>query len=71
MKKPAQRKRPAPPVAQYAFSVSEFCAAHSISVANFYVLRQRGEGPKTMQVGARLKISHEAAAEWRRQREQA
>jgi hypothetical protein len=35
------------------------------------VLRHRGEGPAEMHVGSRVLISHEAATDWRREREAA
>ncbi len=54
-----------------ALTIKEFCDLHRISVAFFYVLRQRGEGPVEMHVGSRVLISHEAAADWRRSRETA
>jgi hypothetical protein len=55
---------------QLAFSISEFCQAHRISVAKYYLLRAAGEAPVEMKVGARRLISVEAAAAWRRQMEQ-
>ena len=54
-----------------AFTIKEFCAQHRISVAFFYVLRNRGEGPVEMHVGSRVLISYEAATDWRRARETA
>jgi hypothetical protein len=54
-----------------AFSVTEFAKAHRISVAQFYVMRNEGWGPKEMRVGTRVLISFEAAAGWRREREAA
>jgi hypothetical protein len=52
-----------------AYSVDEFCARHRISVQLFYKNRQ--QMPRTFRVGTRVLISKEAAAAWRRQREQA
>ena len=52
-----------------AFTVREFCAAHRISTAFFYVMKNEGWGPREMRAGSRVLISHEAAAEWRRARE--
>ena len=52
-----------------AFSVEEFCRRHRISVQLFYKNRQ--QMPRTFNVGTRVLISKEAAAAWRRQREQA
>jgi hypothetical protein len=48
------------------YSIKEFCAAHTISLAMFYKLRASGKAPRTMSVGTRSLISFEAAAEWRR-----
>lgn len=59
------------PAAGGAFTVREFCDAHSISVAFYYVLRQEGLGPREMPLKSKILISYEAAAEWRRQREDA
>jgi hypothetical protein len=54
-----------------AMSIREFCAAHRISEDMFYKMRREKWGPTVMHVGSRTLISIEAAAEWRRQREQA
>jgi hypothetical protein len=51
-----------------AFTVSEFCARHRISVQLFY--KNRKQMPRTFNVGTRVLISKEAAAAWRRDREQ-
>lgn len=56
-------------VEQQAYSIVQFCAAHGISRATFYNLIDRGEAPRTMKVGARMLVSREAAADWRRDRE--
>jgi hypothetical protein len=55
----------------HAFSVPEFCDAHRISKARYYELKQQGLTPVEMVVGRRRIISHEAAEQWRRQREAA
>ena len=52
-----------------AFTVNEFCARHRISVQLFY--KNRKQMPRTFNVGARVLISMEAAAAWRRERERA
>jgi hypothetical protein len=52
-----------------AYSVDEFCSRHRISVQLFYKNRQ--QMPRTFRIGTRVLISKEAAAAWRRQREQA
>lgn len=54
-----------------AYSVDEFCARHRISPQLFYKLKPQGLMPATFNVGTRVLISREAAAAWRRAREQA
>ena len=53
-----------------AMSIREFCTAHRISEDMFFKMRRQGWGPVVMRVGARTLISIEAAAEWRKAREQ-
>jgi hypothetical protein len=66
---PPRRIRPRPdPAAGGAFSILDFCAAHSISRAQYYVMKAAGHGPREFRAG-RILISYEAAKEWRRQRE--
>ena len=48
--------RTQPPTARLALSIAEFCKAHGISVAFFYKLKKKGEGPREMKVGARTLI---------------
>jgi hypothetical protein len=50
-----------------AFSIAEFCRRHGISIQLFY--KCKNQMPATFRVGARVLISREAAAAWRRQRE--
>jgi hypothetical protein len=59
-----------PTTASLAFSVNEFCEMHRISRAYFYKILKMGLGPRIMTVGGRKLVSHEAAADWRREREQ-
>lgn len=76
-KKPTKRKRRRLaglklPQTVGAFSIPSFCEAHGhMSVAMFFKMQAAGEGPTTMRVGTRTMISAEAAAAWRRKREQA
>jgi hypothetical protein len=49
-----------------AFSVSEFCEAHSLSRSLFYKLLALGGGPRLSKVGNRTLITVEDAREWRR-----
>jgi hypothetical protein len=52
-----------------AYTIDEFCAEHRISRGLFYKMRAAGTGPREIRAGTRRLISHEAAADWRRQRE--
>jgi hypothetical protein len=56
-----------------AYSIDEFCRRHSISVPLYYKLRGKTppETPIEMEAGARVLISRESAADWRRAREAA
>jgi hypothetical protein len=54
-----------------AFTIAEFCQAHRISRSKLYQLWAAGIGPRFMKVGVKVLVSIEAAADWRREREQA
>ena len=54
-----------------AYSISQFCARHGISIQLFYKLKPQGLMPATFNLGTRVLISQEAAAAWRRAREAA
>ncbi|HXH53538.1 MAG TPA: hypothetical protein VNH53_08950 [Sphingomicrobium sp.] len=53
------------------YSIEQFCTAHGISRGTYFNLKKIGLGPREMHVGSRVIISREAAADWRREREQA
>lgn len=55
-------------VERQAFSIAEFCRAHSISEPFYFQLKRAGLQPRETYVGRRVLISAEAAAEWRRPR---
>jgi hypothetical protein len=69
---PKYRRKPksADPQA-LAMSIHAFCVRHDISEDMYFKMQREGWGPRVMRVGARTLISHEAAAEWRRSREEA
>lgn len=52
-----------------ALSIDEFCRLHAIGRRTLYDLWAAGGGPRFFKVGARVLISVEAAAAWRRQLE--
>jgi predicted DNA-binding transcriptional regulator AlpA len=54
-----------------AFTVPEFCEAHGISRALYYILAREGRAPASMKVGRRRLIARESAEAWRRQMERA
>jgi hypothetical protein len=58
-----------PEVPRMAFTINEFCAAHRISPAMYFKLRAAGLGPREMRALRKVTVSVEAAAEWRRARE--
>lgn len=51
---------------QQAYSIPQFCSAHCISRALFYVLLKNGQAPDIMKLGRRTLISAEAAEMWRK-----
>lgn len=52
-------------------TVNEFCAAHRISRTRLYQEWKDGTGPRFFRVGAKILITDEAGADWRREREAA
>lgn len=52
-------------------TIDEFCKEHKITRPHYYALKKQGKGPREMVVGRRRLITQEAAADWRRDREQA
>jgi hypothetical protein len=56
-------------VPRAAYTIREFCEAHRISEAMYFKLRTAGLGPREMRALRKVTISLEAAAEWRRERE--
>ena len=71
---PKARRPPAAkemPAEADAYSLTDFCARHSISLPTFYRLAQQGLAPATFFAGSRVLVSKEAAAAWRRAREAA
>jgi hypothetical protein len=62
-----QQPRGPPPLG--AYSIAQFCEAHSISQSFFFKLLAAGRGPAVMRVGARTLVSAEAALAWRKAHE--
>jgi hypothetical protein len=57
--------------ARGARDVDEFCLRYRISRAMFYKLQKLGQGPRILKIGALTRITDEAEADWRREREAA
>jgi len=53
-----------------AYTITQFCDKHNVSRPMYYKLRKAGLGPKIMHVGAKVLISKEAAAAWRKRMEE-
>lgn len=51
-------------------TIDEFCKDHKITKPHYYTLKKQGKGPREMKVGRRRFVTDEAAADWRRDREQ-
>lgn len=52
-----------------SLTINGFCREEDICRSHYYGLRRRGDGPDEMQVGAVVRITREAQARWRRERE--
>jgi hypothetical protein len=52
-------------------SKATFCQRHGMSPQMYDKMRKQGKGPREFRIGSRVRISKEAAAEWRRERERA
>jgi hypothetical protein len=52
-----------------AWSITEFCRANSMSRSFYYVLQQKGEGPRETRLGSKVLITRKAAADWLARRE--
>jgi predicted DNA-binding transcriptional regulator AlpA len=52
-----------------SFTIKEFCAVEKISHSFFYKLDNRGDAPRTYNVGRNRRISRESYDAWRAARE--
>ena len=48
-----------------ACTISQFCEAHNMSRAFFYILKKKGQAPKIVELGGKRLITREAAEQWR------
>ena len=54
-----------------SFTIVEWCRRHGISIATYYNLKAAGQAPEEAVVRGRRLVTKEAAAKWRREREEA
>ena len=54
-----------------AYTTNEFCHDHRVSRSKLYEMWREGTGPRFFTIGNQRRISVEAAANWRREREAA
>jgi hypothetical protein len=59
------------PAERDVYSVSAFCARHSISRDKFYELQREGLAPDTIRIGNRQLVTRESAKRWRAAQERA
>lgn len=52
-----------------AETISEFRKSEKLSKTKYFNMRKRGKGPREMRDGRWVRITPEAKAEWRRERE--
>jgi hypothetical protein len=53
------------------YTIAKFCQTHTISRSGLYALWRRGIGPKVIRLGRSVKITREAAVQWRAERQEA
>jgi predicted DNA-binding transcriptional regulator AlpA len=53
------------------YSIASFCQAHGVSRSALYKLWRLNIGPRVVKLGKAVKISREAAAQWRFERQAA
>lgn len=59
-------------VAPTSYTIAEFCRRFGISSPTYYAMRAEGRGPREIRMGRSVvRISAEAAEDWRRERESA
>lgn len=49
-------------------TIEEFCERNRIAMSTYFIMKRRGEGPRTVKIGKRRLISAEAETAWRRER---
>ena len=67
---PKQQAPPKSTTERDAYSIEEFCRRHNLGRSTFYNMRIAKKGPTELRILGRVLITKEAAAAWRREREQ-
>jgi hypothetical protein len=65
----AFRKRSKHRKPEHADTIPSFCESEAISESTYYKLKRLGKGPREMLIEGSVRISPEAKADWRRERE--
>jgi hypothetical protein len=63
--KPPRQRRARVDVEAAVYDIARFCDSHNVSRTKLYKLWREGRGPKFFKLGKSLRITAEAAAEWR------
>jgi hypothetical protein len=66
---PAKKAKATPPVPPAWHTLTEFAAAHRLSMAMLFKLKNEGRGPREIAIGSRRYVTFEDAARWRAERE--
>jgi hypothetical protein len=69
--KPKRASRIGPKPPDGSDTIQEFCDSERISLSQYFAMKREGWGPEEARVGARVIITPEAKAKWRREREAA
>jgi predicted DNA-binding transcriptional regulator AlpA len=56
-------------VLEPTLTIADFCRSEKISRAFYYKLQRTGQGPKTFNIGAMVRITPDAVRQWRAARE--
>jgi hypothetical protein len=52
-----------------SYTIKDWCDKHHFSRGKWYLMEQRGTGPRTMREGRSVRISEQADLDWQRERE--
>jgi hypothetical protein len=52
-----------------SYTIAEFCLAEGMTKVTYHKLRNLGQGPREMRIGAMVRITHKARLDWQKARE--